>query len=40
LFGLTQSLRLQGKRAEAAEALKKFKAAWARADVSLTTVGL
>jgi len=40
LFGLGQSLRMQGKRTEAAETMKKFKAAWARADVSLTTVGL
>jgi tetratricopeptide (TPR) repeat protein len=36
LFGLQQSLRAQGKNAEADEAQQKFDKAWARADVKLT----
>jgi tetratricopeptide (TPR) repeat protein len=36
LFGLTQSLRAQGKTSEAAEAESSFRKAWARADVTLT----
>jgi tetratricopeptide (TPR) repeat protein len=36
LFGLTQSLRAQGKTAEAAQAETSFRRAWARADVTLT----
>ena len=35
LFGLTQSLRAQGKTSEAAEAESSFRKAWARADVTL-----
>ena len=37
LYGLLQSLRMQGKTAEAAEVQEKFERAWARADVSLTS---
>jgi predicted Zn-dependent protease len=36
LFGLAQSLRAQGKAAEAAQADASFQKAWARADVKLT----
>ena len=36
LFGLAQSLRAQGKTAEAAEADDGFRKAWAQADVRLT----
>jgi tetratricopeptide (TPR) repeat protein len=36
LFGLTQSLRAQGKTAEAAQADESFRKAWAQADVKLT----
>jgi len=36
LFGLAQSLRAQGKTAEAAQAEESFKKAWAQADVTLT----
>ncbi|MFB3820331.1 MAG: tetratricopeptide repeat protein, partial [Candidatus Methylomirabilales bacterium] len=36
LFGLAQSLRAQGKTAEAAEVEARFRKAWARADVALT----
>jgi predicted Zn-dependent protease len=36
LFGLAQSLRAQGKAAEAAEVQARFERAWARADVRLT----
>ena len=36
LFGLAQSLRAQGKSAEAAAADARFRRAWARADVTLT----
>jgi predicted Zn-dependent protease len=36
LFGLQQSLRAQGKSAEADEVQQKFDKAWARADVKLT----
>jgi tetratricopeptide (TPR) repeat protein len=36
LFGLAQSLRAQGKNAEAAAADARFRRAWARADVTLT----
>jgi tetratricopeptide (TPR) repeat protein len=36
LFGLAQSLRAQGKTAEAAQADASFQKAWARADVKLT----
>ena len=36
LFGLAQSLRAQGKSAEAAAAETRFRRAWARADVTLT----
>jgi tetratricopeptide (TPR) repeat protein len=36
LFGLAQSLRAQGKTAEAAEAQQAFEEAWKRADVQLT----
>jgi len=35
LFGLTQSLRAQGKTAEAAQTEESFRKAWARADVPL-----
>jgi Flp pilus assembly protein TadD len=35
LFGLTRSLRLQGKEAEAAEAERQFNLAWSKADVKL-----
>jgi len=35
LFGLTQSLRAQGKAAEAARAEDSFRKAWASADVTL-----
>jgi predicted Zn-dependent protease len=36
LFGLAQSLRAQGKTAEAAQAEESFKKAWAQADVTLS----
>jgi tetratricopeptide (TPR) repeat protein len=36
LFGLAQSLRAQGKTAEAAQAETSFRRAWAQADVTLT----
>jgi tetratricopeptide (TPR) repeat protein len=36
LHGLAQSLRAQGKTAEAAEAEERFRSAWASADVQLT----
>ena len=36
LFGLAQSLRAQGKTAEADQVEARFKQAWARADVTLT----
>ncbi len=36
LFGLAQSLRAQGKTAEAARAEASFRTAWAQADVTLT----
>ncbi len=36
LFGLAQSLRAQGKSAEAGQAEARFRAAWAQADVTLT----
>jgi tetratricopeptide (TPR) repeat protein len=36
LFGLAQSLRAQGKSAEAAQADERFRRAWAQADVTLT----
>jgi tetratricopeptide (TPR) repeat protein len=36
LFGLTQSLRAQGKTAEASRTEESFRRAWARADVTLT----
>jgi tetratricopeptide (TPR) repeat protein len=36
LFGLAQSLRAQGKTAEAGRAEDSFRKAWARADVTLT----
>ena len=36
LFGLTQSLRAQGKTAEAGRTEESFRRAWARADVTLT----
>ena len=36
LFGLAQSLRAQGKTAEAAAAEARFQKAWARADVTLS----
>jgi tetratricopeptide (TPR) repeat protein len=36
LFGLAQSLRAQGKSADAAEAETRFRRAWAKADVTLT----
>ncbi len=37
LFGLTQALEAQGKTAEAEEVRGQFQAAWARADVQLTS---
>jgi predicted Zn-dependent protease len=36
LYGLAQSLRAQGKTAEAAQVDERFKKAWSRADVKLT----
>jgi hypothetical protein len=36
LFGLMQSLKAQGKTAEAAEVETRFQQAWKRADVTLT----
>lgn len=36
LYGLAQSLRAQGKTAEAAQAEERFRSAWASADVQLT----
>ena len=36
LFGLAQSLRVQGKDAEAADVQRRFAEAWQRADVALT----
>jgi tetratricopeptide (TPR) repeat protein len=40
LFGLAESLRLQKKTADVAEADEKFKQAWSGADVKLTVAGL
>jgi hypothetical protein len=40
LFGLSEALKMQGKRDEAAVVLSKFKKAWARADVAPTIAGL
>jgi predicted Zn-dependent protease len=37
LFGLTQSLRAQGKATEAAAAHARFQKAWSRADIALTS---
>ena len=37
LFGLTQSLRAQGKMTEAATAQARFQKAWSRADIALTS---
>lgn len=37
LFGLLQSLRTQGKTTEAADVERRFRIAWARADVILTS---
>lgn len=37
LFGLAQSLRAQGKTADAATVDQRFRRAWARADVTLTS---
>lgn len=37
LFGLTQSLRAQGKLAEAATTHARFQKAWSRADITLTS---
>lgn len=37
LFGLAQSLRAQGKSAEAGAVDERFRLAWARADVALTS---
>ena len=37
LFGLTESLRAQGKAAEAATAHARFEKAWSRADITLTS---
>jgi cytochrome c-type biogenesis protein CcmH/NrfG len=37
LFGLAQSLRAQGKTADAASVDARFSRAWARADVLLTS---
>jgi tetratricopeptide (TPR) repeat protein len=37
LYGLTQSLRAQKKKEDAAETEKRFRTAWAKADVQLTT---
>lgn len=39
LFGLWQSLRVQGKTYEAGEAEQRFNRAWRRADVTLAVVG-
>jgi hypothetical protein len=39
LFGLAESLRLQGRADEAAEAQRRFEAAWQHADVVLTSTG-
>jgi tetratricopeptide (TPR) repeat protein len=39
LFGLAQSLRAQGREAEAAEAQRRFEAAWQHADVTLSGSG-
>ena len=36
LFGLLQALRAQNKAADAALTEERFKAAWSRADVTLT----
>ncbi|HUG37093.1 MAG TPA: hypothetical protein VML54_09105, partial [Candidatus Limnocylindrales bacterium] len=36
LFGLAQSLRAQGKTADAAAVEARFRRAWANADVTLT----
>lgn len=36
LYGLAQSLRAEGKRAEAAQVEKRFRKPWSRADVKLT----
>jgi tetratricopeptide (TPR) repeat protein len=40
LFGLSEALRMQNKRDEAAKVLVNFKKAWARADVAATLLGL
>lgn len=40
LFGLSQALLAQGKKDEAASVIKRFKAAWARADVVLVSTKL
>ncbi len=37
LFGLARSLEAQGKKAEAADADRRFRKAWARADITLTS---
>jgi tetratricopeptide (TPR) repeat protein len=37
LFGLTQALTAQGRDAESADARRRFEAAWARADIVLTS---
>lgn len=37
LFGLTASLRAQGREAEAAQSAKQFQSAWQRADVTLSS---
>jgi tetratricopeptide (TPR) repeat protein len=37
LFGLTRSLRLQGKKAEAATTAARFQKVWAKADVQITS---
>jgi TolA-binding protein len=36
LFGLAESLRAQGKTAEAAQVDRSFQKAWSKADVKLT----
>ena len=37
LFGLAQSLMAQGKNEAAAEVMKRFEAAWLRADVKISS---
>jgi tetratricopeptide (TPR) repeat protein len=37
LFGLMESLKAQGRQAEAAEAQRRYERAWARADIALTS---